>query len=100
MLVAIDSTIHPTNSWGMPGMPERQVEVQTILNAVHQYAVEENRLPYPVNGKRDLSGTGAVCTGGMIFRSRCRTILLHIPGDRRQPARAPCIRFSGLPQAG
>ncbi|MEK7590922.1 MAG: prepilin-type N-terminal cleavage/methylation domain-containing protein [Patescibacteria group bacterium] len=83
VLVAITiQAIHPTKQLGDARNAERQVEVQTILNAVHQYAVEENRLPPSIlSTEKEICGTGAVCTGGIDLSVLMPNYLVAIPGD-------------------
>lgn len=87
ILVSITiQAINPTRQLGQARNAERRVEVQTILNAVHQYAVDENVLPsaIPLGTAMEICATGSPsCVNGVDLSvlTGSGRYLVAMPGD-------------------
>lgn len=77
--------INPTKQLGIARDAQRSSDVNTILNAVYQYAIDHNGiLPagIPIGTPRTICKTSdAVCNGGVNLRLLTGAYLFNIPSD-------------------
>jgi type IV pilus assembly protein PilA len=82
--------INPTKQLGDARDAQRQSDVNTILNAVYQYAIDNNgTLPsgIPVGSARGICKASATsCVNGVSLRVLTGAYLVSIPADPQAPA--------------
>jgi len=84
ILITITLTaINPTKQLGDARNAQRRMDVQTILNAVHQYSVDTNLLPsdIPLGSLEEICATGAPSCDGVDLDVLVSTYLVAIPRD-------------------
>lgn len=86
ILVAVTLVaIHPSRQLAFARDAKRRADVQTILNAIHQYAIDHHGIlppSIPSFESREICVTGVTtCQGGVDLRALSGTYLVSIPLD-------------------
>ncbi len=81
------AALSPTKQLGSSRDAKRQSDVNTILNAVYQYVVDEHRLPpgIPTGTAREICRTNAVTCAGVDLDILTGAYLVSVPFDPRAP---------------
>ena len=83
--------INPTKQLGDARNAQRRSDVNTILNAVYQYAIDNNgNLPtgIPTSASQEICVTDSTCTAGVDLDVLTGAYLVKIPVDPQEPETA------------